>query len=97
MARMWAGPENKWIGQRIADPDIDIAAGAGPRRRVRRRRRRPARRFRGALPRSMPAALPWSTARAGLHSRYVGSSRQIRRLMAPAETLTHASLASDII
>ena len=76
VARMRNRPvENKWIGQRISDPDIDLAAlaraqgalGFGPVDDVRQARARPSpRRSR----RSKPAASRSSTC---------GSSRAIRR------------------
>ena len=66
VARMRDRPvENKWIGQRMADPEIDIAAmgraqgavGFGPITSTGRSRRL---RLRKRSPPSMRAASPWS-------------------------------------
>ena len=67
VARMRNRPvENRWVGQRISEPDIDIAAiaraqgaqGFGPVTAIERSRSRPSRR---RSRRSKPAASPSST------------------------------------
>ena len=74
--------ENRWIGQRITEPDIDLAAmaraqgahGFGPVETHRRARRDVSPR---RLPRSKPAASRWSTC---------ASSRAIRAAMTAVMT-----------